>query len=115
MKDQRDPVLQALFDAAPRASAGADFVAGVMRDIDRQRRRALIGWLALALALVPVGWWLSAPVIGTLEIAARLMPDSLIDIETAWLDQLLAPVNSVTGILGLLFLFVWVVVRKRRS
>lgn len=115
MKDDRDPGLQALFDAAPRATADDAFVEGLMRQIDRQRQRTVLAWILAALAMLPIGWWVSGPVVRTVELAARLMPDSLINVESAWLEQLVAPINSVTGVLGLVFLFVWWASRKARN
>jgi hypothetical protein len=112
MTDDRDPGLQALFDAAPRASANSEFVSCVMADIDRQRHKTILGWIAAAVLLVPVIWWITGPVVTTLNLAAQLMPDSLIEIETNWLSQLLAPVNSVAGIAGFLFLAGWYFYRK---
>ena len=107
MTDDRDPGLQALFDAAPRASANSEFVARVMADIDRQRHKTILGWLAAAVLLVPVIWWLTGPVLTTLNLATQLMPDSLIEIA-----QIVAPINSVTGVAGLLFLAGWLFYRK---
>ena len=114
MTDESDPGRQALCDAAPRATAAVRFVENVMRQIDRQRQRTVFAWILAGLALLPIGWWLSGPVVNTVEIAARLMPDSLITVETAWLEHMLAPINSVTGVVGLVFLFVWWLVRKAR-
>lgn len=112
MKDDRDPGLQALFDAAPRASESGAFVARVVADIDRQRQRTILGWVAGAVLLVPVIWWFTGPVVATLDLATQLMPASLVDIETDWLAQLLAPINSVAGVAGLLFLAGWMFFRK---
>jgi hypothetical protein len=112
MTDDRDPGLQALFDAAPRASANSEFVARVMADIDRQRHKTILGGLAAAVLLVPVIWWFTGPVVTTLNLATQLMPDSLIEIETNWLAQIVAPINSVTGVAGLLFLAGWMFYRK---
>jgi hypothetical protein len=47
-----------------------------------------------------------------MSLAAQLMPDSLVDIEADWLAQIVAPINSVTGIAGLIFLAVWWFYRK---
>jgi len=112
MTDARDPGLQALFDAAPHASANSEFVAQVMADFDRQRHKIILGWIAAAVLLVPVIWWLTGPVVTTLNLATQLMPDSLIEIETNWLAQIVAPINSVAGVAGLLFLAGWMLYRK---
>ncbi|MDJ0904936.1 MAG: hypothetical protein QNI96_02850 [Woeseiaceae bacterium] len=112
MTDDRDPGLQALFDAAPRAAGNSDFVARVMADIDSMRRRTVAGWAVAILVLAPVAWWLSAPVMGAVNLATRLMPESLVTIESAWMEQLLAPINSFAGAAGMIFLGVWWFYRK---
>ena len=112
MTDDRDPGLQALFDAAPRAAASREFVDRAMAGIDSQRHRIVFGWVAAAALALPVIWWLSGPVVTTLNLAARLMPQSLVEVEADWLGQVIAPVNSVTGVAGLLFLAVWLFYRK---
>ena len=115
MNQERDSGLEALFAAAPRAASSAAFVTGVMREIDRRRRRMVLGWIAAGLIITLLAWWASAPIMSTFELASRLMPDSLIALDSELLSQLLAPVNSVTGVLGLVFLFVWYVLRKVRN
>ncbi len=115
MTDEKDPGLQALFEAAPVASQSDAFAEHVMAGIDRQRRRTVLGWALTGLALAPVTWWLSGPVVTTISLASRLMPDSIFEIESAWLDQLLAPVNSGAGVAGLLFIIAWWLFRKIRS
>ena len=104
MTDDRNPGLQALFDAARPADASSAFVERVMAEIAKDRRRTVIGWAIAALLLAPVAWWLTGPIVGIMNVAAELLPDSLIEVETTWLAQLMAPVNSVAGIAGLLFL-----------
>jgi len=112
MTGDRDPGLQALFDAAPRASANHDFVARVMADIDRKRHRTIFGWAAAAVLLVPAVWWLSGPIVTMMNLVTQLMPDTLIEVESGLLAQLVAPINSVAGIGGLLFLAGWMFYRK---
>jgi hypothetical protein len=90
-------------------------VGGITLQIDRQRRHTMIGWALAGIALVPVAWWLSRPLAAVFDFAARLMPHSLVHIETAWLDQLLAPVNSLYGVVGLFFLLAWWLFRKLRA
>jgi hypothetical protein len=112
MTDDRDPRLQALFDAAPPASADSQFVAQAMANVDRERRKTIFGWLAAALLLVPVAWWLSEPVVSTLNFVTHLMPKSIIEFEADGVAQVLAPINSVMGVAGLLFLGAWMFYRK---
>jgi hypothetical protein len=49
------------------------------------------------------------------ELVSQLLPDSLITVEEEWLAQLLAPVNSVAGVVGLAVLGAWLAYRKLSS
>jgi hypothetical protein len=41
--------------------------------------------------------FLAPPVIEAISMASSLLPVSLVEIETQWLQQLLAPINSVAA------------------
>jgi hypothetical protein len=112
MTDARDRGLQALFDAAREMTADEPFIAEVMADIDRLRRRTIIGWIVAGLLLASLAWWLSVPLMSTIDLASQLLPDALITVEGEWVGQLLAPINSVAGVLGLVFLGTWITYRK---
>ena len=107
MTEDRIPGLQALFDAARPVNANSEFVAQVMADIEKDRRRTVVGWIAAGLLLAPVAWWLAGPITRIFGVAAQLMPDTLIEVETAWLAQLTAPINSVAFVVGMVFLVAW--------
>ena len=115
MTDARDPGLQAMFDAAREDTANEAFVARVMADVEKGQRRTVISWVFAGLLLAPVAWWLSTPVLGAVELATQLLPDTIIAVEEGLLAQLLAPVNSVAGIVGLAFLGAWIAYRKISS
>jgi len=112
MTDAPDPRLQAMFDAAHEDTADECFVAQVMADVDKVQQRTVIGWVLAGLLLAPIAWWLSTPMLGLIDLASQLMPESLIAVEGQWLAQLLAPVNGVSGIVGLTFLIGWGFCRK---
>ena len=108
MTDDRIPGLQALFDAARPADADHAFVAKIMARIEKDRRRTVFGWAAAGLLLVPVAWWLTGPIMKIFNLAAQLMPDTLIEVETtSVLAQLTAPINSIGFIFGMVFLIAW--------
>ena len=115
MTDERDPGLQAMFDTAREGTTDEAFVARVMADVEKSQRRTVISWVIAGLLLAPLAWWLSAPLLGAVDLASQLLPDSLIDVEEQWLTQLLAPVNSVAGVVGLAFLGAWAAYRKISS
>ena len=113
MTDDRIPGLQALFDAARPVDTSSAFVERVMADIEKDRRRTVAGWIVAALLLAPVAWWLTGPIMNIFGLIAQLMPDTLIEVKpTSMLAQVTAPINSVMGGVGLLFLAVWMFYRK---
>jgi len=115
MTDARDPGLQAMFDSTREDAADDAFVARVMADVEKGQRRTVISWVFAGLLLAPVAWWLSTPLLGAVDLATQLLPDTLIAVEEGFLAQLLAPVNSVAGVVGLVFLGAWVAYRKISS
>ena len=115
MTDERVPGLQAMFDAAREETADESFVDRVMAEVEKGHKRTVIGWIVAGLLLAPVAWWLSAPLLGMVELVSQLLPDSLITVEEEWLAQLLAPVNSVAGVVGLAVLGAWLAYRKLSS
>ena len=87
----------------------------MLAEIEKDRRRTVYGWAIAGLLLAPVAWWLTGPIISLMNLAAELLPDSLIEVETAWLAQLTAPINSVAGVAGLVFLVAFRFFWKLRS
>lgn len=116
MTDDRIPGLQALFDAARSTDANTAFVEQVMADIEKDRRRTVFGWIGAGLLLVPVVWWLTGPVMNIFNLAAQLMPDTLFEVEpTSLMAQLTAPINSISFVVGMVFLVVFRFFWKLRS
>lgn len=114
MTDDRNPGLQALFDAARQAQEDSAFVARVSTAIEKDRRRTLFGWIAAALLLAPVAWWLIGPLMKIVSLVSQLLPDSLVEVESTWLAALTAPINSVGFVVGAVFLLAWWFARKIR-
>ena len=112
MTDEQDPRLLALFESAAVVAEDDAFVTRVMADIDGAWRRTVIGWIVAGLLFTPLVWWLARPIMDVFIVVGELLPDSLFTIEQEWFAQLLAPVNGVAGIAGLLFLVVWTLYRK---
>ena len=112
MTDDRDPVLLSLFDAAMQEKPDDTIVTTVMAQIDKQRRRTVIGWIVVGAAVLPLVWWLSGPLTSIVSLAAQIFPESLVNVEDQWLAQLLSPINSIAGVVGLAFLGAWMAYRK---
>jgi hypothetical protein len=97
----RDQDLIALFAQAEQQFDNDAFVAGVMSQIDRERRRTLLVWIALSLFIVACVAAFAAPVITAVSMATQLLPVALVDVQTDWIRQLISPINSVAAVAAL--------------
>lgn len=104
MNEDHDPALQALFDRANVQIVGDDFVAMVTKRMSAQRRRLLIGRLAVAALLVLLELLLDSPLQNSLGTMTDVLGASLFPIRHEWLAFVAAPVNTVAGLIGLLLL-----------
>ena len=96
-----DPRIQTLFAQAEQVLDRDAFLRSVMRRIDRERRRSLLVWAALSIVMIAGLALLAPPVVTALEMATKLLPVSLVDIETKWLQLLLAPINTVAAAIAI--------------
>jgi hypothetical protein len=96
-----DPRIQALFAQAEQALDPEAFLGGVMARINRDRYRLLVVWAGLSLIMITGFLLLASPVIDAITMATSLLPVSLVEVETDWVRQLLAPVNSVAAAIAL--------------
>ena len=104
MSDERDPVLQRLFDVAGQQTYDDTFVENVMSEINRSRRRVIIVWLVVGLVLLPVAGLVGAFVQDAFHVLGQILPATLIESEAEWLDRALAPVNTVGALVAFAFL-----------
>jgi len=104
MTYDRDPNLQALFSQAEQEFDGEAFGREIMANIERERRRAQLLWLGIAAVIVACLVLVAEPLMAAVELAGRLLPVSLVDVRTEWLQQLVSPINSVAAALALGFL-----------
>jgi hypothetical protein len=101
MNNDDDPRLQALFTQARQAFDGDAFTRGVLKRIERERRRTLLAWSAFGLAGLVVVAILANPLFMAFRMATQLLPMSLVDIETEWLRQLASPINSIAAVIAI--------------
>ena len=97
MNTESDPRLQALFDRAEQAFDGERFLADIMRRVDRQRQRTMLGWSLVGIVALIGFTFVAGPVFAAVEFFSQFLPVSIIDVETEWLQMLLSPVNSVAA------------------
>ncbi|MBT8081965.1 MAG: hypothetical protein KJP08_03840 [Gammaproteobacteria bacterium] len=104
MSSDFDPRLQALFAEARKAFDREAFTRDVMAQIDAGRRRTVVVWAVAATVTVVVLIFLAAPVLTALRLVTELLPVSVVEIQSDWMKQLLAPVNSVAALIAVLAL-----------
>jgi len=101
MTTDQDPMLRSLFEIAKQDLSGDEFSADVMAQIDKLRRRTIIGWACVILLLAPAVWLLAAPLQEAVQLLTQVLPRSLIELDDSLLAQVLSPVNSVAGLVAL--------------
>ena len=112
MTSERDAVIETLFSRAEENLAPDDFAERVMRRIDRSRRRSLAGWAIVGLAAAAGIWVLSGPLLQAVNLGLQILPESLFDVGDQTIAQVIAPLNSVAGPVGLGMLGLWGAYRK---
>lgn len=104
MNEQRDRLLESLFDAADENLADDAFTSAVVEDVWAHRRRVVFGRLTVAALLVMLELLLDSPMQNSLGIVGDILGTSLYPIGHEWLAFVLAPINSVAGLIGLILL-----------
>lgn len=104
MTTDRDPILQSLFTIAKQDCLEDEFTDRVISRIDKLRRRALIGWVAAGLVSAGFALALTEPLLYTVNLATQVLPRSLLELDNSIAAQLVAPVNSIAGIVALCLL-----------
>ena len=112
MNDERDPRLEALFGEAEQELSDDRFTTQVMASVERRRRRVLAGRLGIAATIVAFELMLSAPLQSSVGVLTDALAAPLIDVGNHWLALISAPLNSVAGLIGMLFLGMHALYRK---
>ena len=112
MTFDRDPALQDLFSTAKKELEDDAFTAEVMSRVNKLRRRMLVSWIVVGLVLAVGVGVLSGPLLVAVNLVTQLLPESLIELDDRLLAQILSPVNSVAGLLGLGFLALRLLYKK---
>lgn len=112
MSDERDPLLESLFARAGTELNEKEFGEQVMAKVDERRRNVLIGRVGLVVVLVMFEFLLSAPLQNSVGMATQALSSSLFDIGNEWLAVIVAPLNSVAGLIGMLLLGLHTIYRR---
>jgi len=112
MSDERDPLLESMFREAASEPADAAFTAKVMTRVDKRSRNVILGRIAIVGLLIAFEFLLSAPLQNSVGSLSEVLSMNLLPIENEWLAVIVAPLNSVAGIIGLLLLGLHVLYRR---
>ncbi|XOV89673.1 MAG: hypothetical protein ACFHX7_07255 [Pseudomonadota bacterium] len=112
MTFERDPVLQSLFDAADQDIADAAFTQRVMERLNIRRRQILLGRIAVVVAIVVLEVMLESPLSNSMGLVVDTLARDLVPVGDGWLGFLLAPVNSLAGLVGVTLLVINALFRR---
>jgi len=112
MTTKRDPAILELFKLAERDLAEEQFVALTMARVDNLRRRSLVGWILVGLVLLAIAWLLAAPIQDAIQLLSQSLSISLVDLGDRWVAAVIAPANSVAGLVALVLLGLLTAYRK---
>lgn len=104
MSDERDPLLDSLFARAERELVEDRFTANVMARVATRRRNVLIGRLAIVALLIALEVLLSDPLQNYTGVITQVLSMSLVKLESGMVALVLAPINSIAGLIGMLLL-----------
>jgi len=112
MSDERDPLLESIFARAAIEPPDDDFTAQVMANIDKRSRHVMVGRFTILALLVVLELLLSSPLQNYAGAITEALSTSLIEIKNEWLTAAVAPLNSIAGLVGVLFLGVHSLYRR---
>lgn len=104
MTSDRDPTLQSLFDAAEQNLADAEFTGAVVDRMNRRRRQLLLGRVAVVAAIVVLEIIPESPLRSSMGLVVEALSRDLVPVGDGWLGFLVAPLNSLAGLVGMTLL-----------
>ena len=103
MTDERDPLLQSLFTESQAVSTDDEFTQNVMTKTYALRRKVITaGVIASALLILYIVLF-GAPLQVFAILIAQFLSTELIDMGESWFALAVSPLNSVAGLMALLF------------
>ena len=112
MSKDLDPAIESLFRSVADERTDQSFTDHVMAEVEHRRRRTMIGWGVATLVLLACAWLAMLVLQDALFLVSQLVPDQLVDLGNSIGARLIAPANSVTGLLGIGGLALWLAFRK---
>ena len=104
MNDERDPLLESLLMREESELSDSEFTQNVMTNVENRRRNVLVGRVAIFALLILFEVLLSAPLQNSVGTITAFLNTSIFDLGNEYAAQILAPLNSIAGVIGMLLL-----------
>lgn len=113
MSDDRDPMLEAMFDKSRPRYEDDGYVERIMAKVDSRRRNVMFGRFLIVALIFLLEFLPSSPLQNSVGRITRALGAELINVNAGgWLELIFGPVNSIAGVIGLLLLGLHVIYRR---
>ena len=112
MNNERDPLLESLVAKAQRELVEDQFTEKVMTGVASRRRNILIGRIAIVVLLVAFEILLSTPLQNSIGTITQILSTTLVNMDSGWLAMVVAPINSIAGLIGILLVGMQILYRR---
>lgn len=103
MTEDHDPLLQSLFTESQAVSTDDEFTENVMTKTYARRRKVIAAGVIASALLILYTVLFGAPLQEFIILIAQFLSTELIDVGESWLALIVSPLNSVAGLVVLLF------------
>ena len=114
MNDERDPLLESMLMLEEGELVEDDFTQQVMTNVENRWLNVLLGRVAIVALLVLFEVLLSTPLQNSVGAMTAVLNTSLLDVHNEYIALIVAPLNSIAGLVGILLLGVHYFYRKLR-
>ena len=112
MTTERDPMLQSLFDAAEQNLSDQEFTNAVFERAEKSSRNVQIFRMAILAFIILLEVLLESPLRNSLGVMVEVLDMDLFELGDGWLGFLVAPLNSLAGIVAVTLLGVNLMFRR---
>jgi hypothetical protein len=112
MSNDRDPILDAMFEKSRPTYEDDGYVERVMAKVDGRRRNVMFGRLLIVALIFLLEFLPSSPLQNSVGRITEALSNDLFELNAVWLNFIFAPVNSIAGIIGIFLLGLHVLYRR---
>jgi hypothetical protein len=112
MSNDRDPILEAMFEKTRPTYEDDGYVERVMAKVDARRRNVMVGRLSIIALIFLLEFLPSSPLQNSVGRITQMLGYELVNLDAGWMEMLFAPVNSIAGVVGMLLLGLHVLYRR---